>query len=72
MKAYTVKFKMNIGSDVQTIIALANDKEGAYDTAVYDMIPDMYDYTPYSAWVEGVTYQNGNYRVFNTSEDNPY
>lgn len=72
MKAYTVKFKMNMHSEVKTLIAFANNKEEAYDTAVYDMIPDMYKYTPYSAWVAGVSYNNGNYRQFNTFEGMPY
>lgn len=71
MKAYTVEYRI-IGSEVKRISFLAKNKFDAYDKAVYELIPQKEGETPYSAWVYSVTYQNGNYRRFNTFEGNPY
>ena len=72
MKAYYVEYKMNEASKVKGIQVLANSKYDAYDKAVYELIPDIEKYSPYSAWVASVTYNNGNYKTFNTFEGNPY
>lgn len=72
MKPYTVKYRESIGSEVQYIVTLADNKEGAYFKATYEEIPKIIGGVPYSSWVEGVTYQNGNYKVFCTSEGNAY
>lgn len=72
MRAYYVKYKTTIGSDVKGIGFLADNKFDAYDKAVYEEIPKVEGELPYSAWVSSVTYQNGNVRYFNTSEGNPY
>lgn len=50
----------------------ARDKYEAYDKAVYELIPEIEGRCPYAAWVESVTYNNGNYKVFNTSCGNPF
>lgn len=73
MKAYYVNYKMNRFSEVKGIQSPANTKEEAYDKAVYELIPEANDgETPYSAWVHSVTYNNGNYREFNTFEGKPF
>lgn len=71
MKAYTVEYRI-IGNEVKRISFLAKNKVTAYDKAVYELIPQKEGEMPYSAWVYSVTYQNGNYRRFNTFEGNPY
>lgn len=73
MKAYYVKYKMDGSwSKEKGICVPANSKAEAYDTAVYEMIPEIESHSPYSAWVDNVTYNNGNVRYFNTSEGNAY
>ena len=71
-KIYNVQYMMNSWDTAKNIIVLARNKEEAYDIAMYDMIPEKELYTPYAAWVSSVTYQNGNYKKFNTSAGNPY
>ena len=71
MKAYTVEYRI-IGSVVKRISFLAKNKFDAYDKAVYELIPQEEGEMPYSAWVYSVTYQNGNYKRFNTFEGKPY
>ena len=73
MKHYTVEYKLFFPTDkVQFVCVLAKNKEDAYSKAVYEEIPKIEHVSPYSAWVSGVTYQNGNYKAFNTFEGNPY
>jgi len=72
MKAYYVYYKMHSADDRKGIGFLANNKIDAYDKAVYELIPEKEGSTPYSAWVHSVTYNNGNYRTFNTFEGKPY
>lgn len=69
---YYVKYKIYGASDVKGIAVVANNKEDAYDIAVYERIPEIEETMPYSAWVSSVTYNNGNCRQFNTFEGNPY
>lgn len=71
MVAYTVEYKMYMADKVQTVSLLARNKADAYDRAVYEEIPRVEGHIPYSAWVASVTYQNGNYRRFNTFEGKP-
>lgn len=71
MHSYWVKYRM-IGFGVKGIDVVAKNKADAYDKAVYELIPEKEGSCPYSAWVHSVTYNNGNYRTFNTSEGNPY
>lgn len=68
MKHYTVDYYEN-GSyeDVKTECVLANNKADAYKVFM-----DSKNWAVYGAWVSGVTYQNGNYRTFNTFCGNPY
>lgn len=56
----------------KAVDVIAKSKYEAYDKAVYEVIPKIEGELPYSAWVSSVTYQNGNYRTFNTFEGNPY
>lgn len=72
MKAYYVKYKTHSAGEVKGIGVLANSKVEAYDKAVYEEIPKVEGATPYSAWVSSVTYNNGNYRTFNTFEGKAY
>ena len=72
MKAYTVKWREYDCADVRTVVVIANNKADAYDKATYEEIPKICGSIPYSSWVEGVTYNNGNYRYFNTCEGNAY
>jgi hypothetical protein len=72
-KVYTVSYRLEgyWGED-RHIDVLARNKAEAYDIAVYEMIPEIHSYSPYSAWVSGVTYNNGNYHRFNTCDGLPY
>lgn len=73
MKAYTVHYKLFFPTcNEETIVVLANNKEEAWEKAVFEDIPKVEHVSPYSAWVAGVTYQNGNYRRFNTFAGKPY
>lgn len=56
----------------KAVDVIAKSKYEAYDKAVFEVIPKIEGELPYSAWVASVTYQNGNYRTFNTFEGNPY
>ena len=71
-QVYHVKYKMHFSDDEHGIDVIASNKAEAYDTATYDAIPEKMGYTPYSSWVHSVTYQNGNYRLFNTCEGLAY
>lgn len=71
MAAYYVRYKMH-GEQVKGIQVPARSKWDAYMTAQYETIPAHENgEAPYSLWVESVTYNNGNYRRFNTFEGNP-
>lgn len=70
MAAYYVEYR--IGQEVKGIDVLAKNKFDAYDKAVYELIPKREGEMPYAAWVCSVTYNNGNYRRFNTCEGLPY
>lgn len=72
MKAYYVRYKMHSAGEVKGVDFLAENKVDAYDKAVYEVIPKKEGIHPYSAWVHSVTYNNGNYRTFNTHEGKPY
>lgn len=70
-QVYTVRYNL-FGQKRQFVDVLAENKYQAYDIAVYEKIPEIEGELPYSAWVSSVTYQNGNYREFNTFEGLPY
>ena len=73
MKTYYVKYKMYTAFvDVKGVCVAARNKIEAYDKAVYEEIPKIEGVLPYSAWVESVTYTNGNHKQFNTFEGKPY
>lgn len=73
MKAYTVEYRLNsMASEVKRISFLARNKEEAYDIATYEKIPAKEGRVPYASWVSSVTYQNGNYKRFNTFAGKPY
>lgn len=72
MKSYDIKYKMHSSGEIRNINVNARNKEEAYDKAYYEAIPNREYELPYSAWVYGVTYFNGKYQKFNTSEGNPY
>ena len=72
MNSYYVTYKMHSAAEEKGIDLLARNKADAYDKAVFETIPKIEGEAPYSAWVTSVTYNNGNYRKFNTFEGNPY
>ena len=72
MKTYYIHYKMYNADEVKGIQVLAENKGDAYSKAVYELIPQKEGELPYSAWVYSVTYKNGNYKMFNTFEGNPY
>lgn len=66
MKAYTVNYRLHPYDEHETQISfLAQNKQDAYDKAVFEIIPQMEGESPYHAYVYSVTYQNGNYKIFN-------
>lgn len=71
-KVYTVSYLEYQGSKESYICVLAPSKADAYDKAVYEEIPRLIGSQPYAAWVSSVTYNNGNYKEFNTFPGNPY
>lgn len=73
MKAYYVNYNMRSCAETQGMQIIANNKYDAYDKAVYEEIPKKHGGAfPYSAWVSSVTYNNGNYKTFNTFEGKPF
>ena len=72
MRAYTVWYMMHSAGETKEMSFLANNKEDAHDKAEYELIPQKEGSHPYAVWVKSVTYQNGNYRTFNTGCGNPY
>lgn len=72
MNAYFVKYKMYSSDEEHGVGFLAKNKVDAYDKGVYEVIPKKEGSLPFSAWVESVTYNNGNCHHFNTHEGMPY
>lgn len=72
MKTYYVEYKMHSADDVHGVDVLANSKEEAYNAAAFEVIPGKESGCPYSVWVSSVTYNNGNYKLFNNFEGKPY
>lgn len=70
--AYWVKYRLHEYAEEKGIDLLATSKADAYEKAVFEEIPKREGEIPYSAWVDSVTYQNGNQRFFNTNEGKPY
>ena len=71
MKTYHVEYLLYANDNARGIDVLAKSKEDAYRKAVYEDIPNKEKESPYSAWVSSVTYNNGNYRTFNTFSGKP-
>ena len=72
-KVYSVEYLLDGDWDkVRRIDVIARNKAEAYDKAVYDILPEIHSYSPYSAWVASVTYANGNYKAFNNFSGRPY
>ena len=70
---YTVEYKLWSEGEIKKIYVSARSKFDAYMKAYYEAIPEENKgELPYSAWVTAVTYQNGNYKTFNTFEGNPF
>ena len=69
---YHVRYFAYQFAEEKGIDVAARSKAEAYDKAVYEAIPKKEGEHPYSAWVHSVTYQNGNYKRFNTFEGKPY
>ena len=72
-QTYNVQYKLWGVSEIRSVDVIASSKAEAYDVAVYERIPEKEQGEfPYSAWVNSVTSQNGNWTHFNTFEGNPY
>ena len=69
---YTVMYKLHEADNERMCIVIAKNKVEAYEKAVFEEIPGIHEEGPYSAWVAGVTYNNGNYHRFKTWEGLPY
>lgn len=69
---YAVHYRVAEASEIKKIYVSARSKAQAYNEAAYIAIPKAEGTFPYSAWVASVTYQNGNYRKFNTCEGITY
>ena len=73
MQAYYVEYLVNgMWENPKGICVPARNKKEAYDIATYEMIPEIEGTIPYSSWVASVTYNNGNYKKFNTYSGLPY
>lgn len=72
MRTYSISYKMNEFDEIKRIRVTADNKEDAYDTAVFDEIPAVENSYPYSAWVSTVYFKNGDCKDFNTCEGMPY
>ena len=71
MKNYTIEYKEYKAAGEKSITVLAPNKRAAYYKG-YRMVNELLGSDPYSLWVAAVTYQNGNYKEFNTFEGKPY
>lgn len=71
-QSYAVKYKMFWGDSEKMVTIAAKSKFDAYRKADAEVIPAVEGGYAYSLWVSSVTYQNGNYREFNTCEGLPY
>lgn len=73
LHTYFVEYRLDgIWSDVKGICVASSSKAEAYYKAVFEAIPAKEGRSPWSAWVASVTFQNGNYKTFNTFGGNPY
>ena len=71
MKAYYVKYRMWQCAEEKGRQVIADNKAEAYEKATFEDIPKIEGSSPYSVWVESVTYNNGNCKYFNTFEGKP-
>lgn len=69
---YHIDYKLFQFDKIKTIDVAAKSKKEAYRIAAFELIPEREGEYPYSAWVDSVTYQNGNFRQFNHFEGFPY
>ena len=70
---YTVEYKLWSTGETKKIFVSAKNRFEAYMKAYYESIPNENSgELPYSAWVSAVTYQNGNYKTFDTHEGRPF
>ena len=73
MKTYNICYRMQrLSQGCKRIDVCAKNRFEAYDKAVYETIPRIEGEAPYSAWVNAVTYRNGNRKEFDTCEGKPY
>ena len=69
---YHIDYRLYQCGKIKSIDVVAKSKKDAYRKAVFELIPEIEHDNAYSAWVDSVTYQNGNFRQFNHFEGNPY
>lgn len=70
MKSYYVNYKLYSNDKIRGINIPARNKEDAYFKAL-KMIHEKENEEAYSLWVNSVTFNNGNYKMFNTFEGKP-
>lgn len=64
-RTYHVVYNMNHWEALEKgVDVVAENKFVALEKATYEVIPNIEDAYPYSAYVESVTYSNGKYRKF--------
>ena len=71
-RTYTIKYISGDDGSARKVDVIAANMADAYDKAVYEAIPAGGEGLPYAAWVDSVTYQNGNVRCFKTFCGHPY
>ena len=69
---YNVEYRMFAHDQVKSVDVIARNKEQAYQVATFEVIPEKEEMTPYSAWINSVTYKNGKTRFFNCFEGNAF
>ena len=72
IRGYLICYRMTQWAQEQSIIVPAVNKKDAYQYAAYTIIPAIEESLAYSVWVQGVILKNGEMRLFNTCEGNPY
>ena len=71
-RTYHIAYRLYKNGDVEHIDVVSGHRGDAYIDACFEAIPQKDGKVPYSAWVESVTYANGNCHRFNTSEGNAW
>lgn len=69
---YYVEYTLTNYETPRGVQVCASNKREAWQKATFEEIPNKEGQQPFSSWVSSVTYQNGNYKRFNTFSGKPY